>query len=86
MRTMLAVVCLAAVSSFTVAQLPCAGDCNADETVTINEVISGLNIGLGLAELATCATWETPSSPRFPVAATRTLELWAASPSPVSLP
>ncbi len=32
----------------------CTGDCNADGVVTINEVISGVNILLGAAELAQC--------------------------------
>ena len=32
----------------------CVGDCNGDGEVTINEVITGVNIGLGLAPVALC--------------------------------
>ncbi len=32
----------------------CVGDCNRDGVVTINEVITGVNIGLGLAPVALC--------------------------------
>ena len=33
----------------------CAGDCNGDGAVAINELISGVNIALGAAPLASCA-------------------------------
>ncbi|MBX3027288.1 hypothetical protein KF840_20515 [bacterium] len=41
----------------TVTPLPaaCAGDCNGDGTVAINELISGVNIALGSAAVGTCA-------------------------------
>jgi DNA-binding beta-propeller fold protein YncE len=34
----------------------CAGDCNGDDTVAINELILGVNIALGTAALDACAT------------------------------
>jgi len=33
----------------------CTGDCNADGVVTVNELINGVNILLGAAEIAQCA-------------------------------
>ena len=32
----------------------CTGDCNDDGTVAINEVITCVNIGLGLQDLSQC--------------------------------
>ncbi|MFN8643307.1 MAG: choice-of-anchor V domain-containing protein [Candidatus Binatia bacterium] len=34
----------------------CAGDCNGDGAVAINELISGVNIALGTAPVGTCAS------------------------------
>jgi hypothetical protein len=39
----------------TVAERGCTVDCNDDGAVTINELIAGINIVLGQAELSTCA-------------------------------
>lgn len=36
------------------AQQPCVGDCNGNGQVSINELISCVNIGIGRANLATC--------------------------------
>jgi hypothetical protein len=36
----------------------CAGDCNGDGTVTINELIQGVNIALGNAGVATCTAFD----------------------------
>lgn len=33
---------------------PCGGDCNGDKEVTVDEVVRGVGILLGLAELASC--------------------------------
>jgi parallel beta-helix repeat protein len=40
----------------------CAGDCNGDGTVTINELIVGVNIALGSADAATCAALDSDGS------------------------
>ncbi len=37
----------------------CAGDCNADGAVAINELISGVNIALGTAPLSSCAAFDS---------------------------
>ena len=37
----------------------CPGDCNGDGSVAINELITGVNIALGSAPLATCAAFDT---------------------------
>jgi subtilisin-like proprotein convertase family protein len=36
----------------------CVGDCNSDNAVTIDEIIRGVNIALGSAELSTCAPFD----------------------------
>ena len=33
---------------------PCAGDCNGDDEVTVNEILSLVNVALGNASVATC--------------------------------
>ncbi len=38
--------------------LTCAGDCNNDGSVTINELISGVNIALGSAAVTTCPSFD----------------------------
>ncbi|MBX3024338.1 right-handed parallel beta-helix repeat-containing protein [bacterium] len=40
----------------------CAGDCNGDGTVAINELIIGVNIALGTAEAGTCAAFDADGS------------------------
>jgi hypothetical protein len=37
----------------------CAGDCNDDRTVAINELLIGVNIVIGSAELAACPAFDT---------------------------
>jgi len=37
----------------------CAGDCDGDDSVTINEVISGVNIALGGTALSACPAFDT---------------------------
>lgn len=37
----------------------CAGDCNGDNNVAINELIIGVNIALGQAPLANCPSFDT---------------------------
>jgi cysteine-rich repeat protein len=41
-----------------VAQSPCVGDCNADRHVTIEEILKGVNIALGRAQLADCTAFD----------------------------
>ena len=36
----------------------CAGDCNADGMVAINELITGVNIALGSAAVSTCPSFD----------------------------
>jgi hypothetical protein len=40
------------------AQAQCAGDCNGDGEVTINELIVGVNIALGSAEVSACPAFD----------------------------
>lgn len=42
----------------TLVQLPCPGDCDADGSVTIDELILGVNIALGVAQLPRCAAFD----------------------------
>jgi hypothetical protein len=42
-----------------VASLACVGDCNSDGSVTIGELITGVNIALGTARLDTCALFDS---------------------------
>lgn len=49
---MLALVAMAALP--VRAQTQCAGDCNGDGTVAINELVVGVNIALGSAAVSTC--------------------------------
>lgn len=37
---------------------PCPGDCNGDDSVTIDELIRGVNIALGNAPLEQCAVFD----------------------------
>ena len=37
----------------------CVGDCNGDKEVTIDELVKGVNIALGIASLADCVAFET---------------------------
>jgi hypothetical protein len=53
----LLVVLLAARASL--AGLPCIGDCDGDEQVSISELITGVNMALGLAPVAQCAAFDS---------------------------
>jgi cysteine-rich repeat protein len=53
-----AVGCAALLSVGTRAQAQCIGDCNGDGEVLVNELISGVNIALGSAELSTCPAFD----------------------------
>ncbi len=39
--------------------VPCVGDCNASHTVTVDELVKGVNIALGLAPLADCRSFDS---------------------------
>jgi len=41
------------------AQLPCVGDCDGDGMVSISELIRGVNISLGSADLSTCPEFDS---------------------------
>ena len=49
----------AIVSATPTARPPCAGDCNGDGAVTINELITGVTIALGTQPLAACPGFDT---------------------------
>ena len=36
----------------------CVGDCNGDGSVTVNEVVTGVNIGLGTQSLDACPSFD----------------------------
>jgi len=50
-----------------VAQGVCTGDCNADNTVTINELLSGVNISLGAADMSSCPDFDRNGDGRVSV-------------------
>jgi hypothetical protein len=62
MRKVIPIVTLVAITSMlagaTAAQLSCTGDCNADGTVSINELIRGVNIALGNVEPSECDSFD----------------------------
>jgi len=37
---------------------PCTGDCNRDDAVSINELITGVNIALGALPVSACAPFQ----------------------------
>jgi hypothetical protein len=37
----------------------CTGDCNDDNNVTVDELVRGVNIALGTADLDTCPSFDT---------------------------
>jgi hypothetical protein len=41
------------------APLVCAGDCNGDGIVTVDELIAGVNIALGAASVSACPPMDT---------------------------
>lgn len=38
---------------------PCPGDCNTDNQCAVNELVAGVNIALGQAEMSTCTNFDT---------------------------
>ena len=61
----LAVALLCSIPALARAQT-CAGDCNGDGTVTINELILGVNIALGSAMVATVRRWIATATAQSP--------------------
>jgi hypothetical protein len=47
--------------------IPCAGDCNNDDKVTVNELIKGVNIALGKAEITACAALDLAGDGRVTI-------------------
>lgn len=45
-------------TSFAASAIPCVGDCGADDAVTIEELIKGVNIALGTAPLSECDVFD----------------------------
>lgn len=41
---------------------PCVGDCNDDQGVMVNELVTGVNIALDRAALSTCMTFDGNAS------------------------
>jgi Ca2+-binding EF-hand superfamily protein len=46
---------------------PCIGDCNDDGQLNINELIRGVNIALGNADLATCPSFDRDGNGRVAI-------------------
>lgn len=46
---------------------PCVGDCNGDGQININELIRGVNIALGNADLATCPSFDRDGNGRVSI-------------------
>lgn len=40
----------------------CIGDCNSDQSVTVDEILVGVNIALGMRQLSECAPFDSDSS------------------------
>ena len=51
-------VTLTSAPTLTPSPTPCPGDCNADGTVTVDEVMTGVNIALGTVPLRACMTFD----------------------------
>jgi len=49
------------------ASVACTGDCNQDRTVTINELLSGVSISLGAAEMSICPGFDGDGDGRVAV-------------------
>ena len=60
MRSVLLEIFFAVVAVAAGAQMSvvCDGDCNGDNTVAINELITGVNIALGNQEVSTCSAFD----------------------------
>jgi hypothetical protein len=50
--------CLTLSASGAWAGVPCTGDCNGDDTVTIDELVEGVNIALGMGRLDQCPAFD----------------------------
>ena len=46
----------------TPAQDACTGDCDADGAVFVDEIVVGVNIALGVAQLAQCSAFDADDS------------------------
>jgi DNA-binding beta-propeller fold protein YncE len=55
------------VATGAVAHAACTGDCNGDHAVTINELLSGVNISLGGAVMSACAEFDRNGDGRVSV-------------------
>ncbi len=56
LTALLAALQLSAPASASV--IPCAGDCVGDEAVTVDELVTGVNIALGNVPVSTCAAMD----------------------------
>jgi cysteine-rich repeat protein len=52
----------ACVAGLGTAHAQCVGDCNADDEVTVNEIITGVNIALGTAAVGSCQVFDADGS------------------------
>jgi hypothetical protein len=48
----------AAFASLSIANAPCIGDCNDDGAVTVDELVTGVNIALGLIPVDACPAFD----------------------------
>ena len=44
------------------ARAACVGDCNGDFTITVNELVTGVNIALGNNTIASCPVFDTDNT------------------------
>lgn len=56
------VLLLAAVAAGRALAVPCVGDCSDDGTITVDEILIGVNVALGLAPMASCPQFDTDAS------------------------
>lgn len=59
--------CLGSVSLPTPTPTPCAGDCNGDGSVTVDELVVGVNLILEQIPISTCVQFDTTSDGRVTV-------------------
>ena len=46
------------------ARAACVGDCNGDLTITVNELVTGVNIALDNSDIATCPVFDADNTGR----------------------
>lgn len=63
LRLLLPLVLLSAVvGAGRAVAVPCVGDCSDDGTITVDEILIGVNVALGLASMSTCPQFDIDAS------------------------